>query len=173
MTIWTETLPFSLIQPRTALLLLAFIAADILLVVFALQYVADLAPCRMCIWQRWPFAILIAVGLTGAFWKPRLVLVLTIPLLLVSAGLAGYHVGVEQGWIALPAGCTAGGAATSVEELKALLAAAPPSCDQVGFTMLGLSLAGWNLVVSLLLAGFSLFVMTRPQGNQRQGAGIA
>lgn len=166
-------MPFSLIRPRTALLLLAFIAADILLVVFALQYVADLAPCRMCIWQRWPFAILIAVGLAGAFWKPRLVLVLTIPLLLVSAGLAGYHVGVEQGWIALPAGCTAGGTATSVEELKALLAEAPPSCDQVGFTLLGLSLAGWNLVVSLLLAGFSLFVLTRPQGNQRQGAGTA
>lgn len=156
-------MPFSLIRPRTALLLLAFIAADILLIVFALQYVADLAPCRMCIWQRWPFAILIVVGLAGAFWKPRLVLGLAVPLLLVSAGLAGYHVAVEQGWIALPAGCAAGDEATSVEELKALLANAPPSCDQVGFMLLGLSLAGWNVVLSLVLAGFALFVATRPE----------
>lgn len=166
-------LPFSLIRPRTALLLLAFIAADILLVVFALQYMADLAPCRMCIWQRWPFAVLIVLGLAGAFWKPRLVLGITIPLLLVSAGLAGYHVGVEEGWIALPAGCTAGGAATSVEELKALLEKAPPSCDQVGFTMLGLSLAGWNLLISLLLAGFALLVVSRRQNAGMRRSGIA
>lgn len=166
-------LPFSLIRPRTALLLIAFIAADILLIVFALQYMADLAPCRMCIWQRWPFAILIVLGLAGALWKPRLVLGITIPLLLVSAGLAGYHVGVEEGWIALPAGCTAGGAATSVEELKALLENAPPSCDQVGFTMLGLSLAGWNLLISLLLAGFALLVVSRHQTAAMRRSGIA
>ncbi len=156
-------MPFSLIRPRTALLLLAFLAADILLVVFVLQYIADLQPCRMCIWQRWPFAVLIFAGLAGAFWKPRLVLGLAVPLLLLSAGLAGYHVAVEQGWLALPAGCAAGGEATSVEELKALLAKAPPSCDQVSFTLLGLSLAGWNLVVSLALAGFALLVAVRPQ----------
>jgi disulfide bond formation protein DsbB len=154
-------LPFSLFRPHAALLLLAFTAAVILLTVFALQYLADLAPCRMCIWQRWPFAILVVLGLAGAFWKPRLALALSVPLLLVSAGLAGYHVAVEQGWLALPAGCAAGGEATSVEELKALLAEAPPSCDQVGFTWLGMSLAGWNLLVSLVLAGFSAFVATR------------
>ncbi|MGI9491520.1 MAG: disulfide bond formation protein B, partial [Geminicoccaceae bacterium] len=102
-------MPFSLIRPRTALLFLAFIAADILLIVFAIEYLADAAPCRMCIWQRWPFAALIVLGLAGAFWRPKAVLLLVIPLMLVSAGLAGYHVGVEQGWIPLPAGCAAGG----------------------------------------------------------------
>lgn len=142
-----------------ALLLLAFIAADILLVVFALEHIADLEPCRMCIWQRWPFAILILLGLAGAFWRPKIALGLAIPLLLLSVGLAGYHVAVEQGWLALPSGCAAGGEAATVEELKALLAEAPPSCDQVGFTLLGLSLAGWNLAVSLVLAAFAIFVL--------------
>ncbi len=154
-------MPFSLTTPRTALLLLAFIAADILLIVFALEYVADLAPCRMCIWQRWPFAALIALGLVGALWKPRPALFLTIALMLLSAGLAGYHVGVELGWIALPAGCTVGGEAKSIDELKALLAEAPPSCDQVGFQFLGLSLAGWNLLASLVLAAYAFFVAMR------------
>lgn len=166
-------MPFSLDRPRTALILLAFIAADILLVVFALEYFAELEPCRMCIWQRWPFAVLILLGLVGAFWKPRLAVWLAVPVLLVSIGLAGYHVGVEQGWIALPAGCTAGGEATSVEELKALLAKAPPSCDQVGFTMLGLSLAGWNLVVSIFLTVFALVVALRPGETDMRSAAPA
>jgi len=160
-------LSFSLIRPRTALLLLAFVAADVLLIVFALQHLADLAPCRMCIWQRWPFAVLIILGLAGAFWRPKLVLWLAMPLLLLSAGLAGYHVAVEQGWLALPSGCTAGGEATSVEELKTLLADAPPTCDQVGFQLLGLSLAGWNLVVSLFLAAFAFFVAMRSKAPER------
>ncbi|MGI9436643.1 MAG: disulfide bond formation protein B, partial [Geminicoccaceae bacterium] len=112
-------------------------------------------------------------GLAGAFWRPRFVLALAVPLLLISAGLAGYHVAVEQGWIALPAGCAAGGNATSVEELKALLAEAPPSCDQVGFSLLGLSLAGWNLLVSLILAGFALFVATRSEEPELTQTGIA
>lgn len=153
-------MPFSLIRPRTALLLLAFIAADTLLAVFAIEHIGNVPPCRMCIWQRWPYAALILLGLAGAFWKPRLALALAVPLLLLSAGLAGYHVAVEQGWIALPAGCAAGGNATTVEELKALLAEAPPSCDQVGFSLLGLSLAGWNLVLSIVLAGFAAIVAT-------------
>ena len=157
---------FSLIRPRTALLFLAFIAADILLIVFAIEHLADAAPCRMCIWQRWPFAALIALGLAGAFWKPRIALLLVVPLMLLSAGLAGYHVGVEQGWIALPASCAAGGDATSVEELKALLANAPPSCDQVAFKLFGFSLAAWNLVTSLALAGFALFVAMRPKAPE-------
>ena len=58
-------------------------------------------------------------------------------------------------WWALPGGCIAGVTAESVEELKRLLAEAPPACDQVGFTFLGLTLAGWNLVASLALAAYA------------------
>ncbi|MGI9504552.1 MAG: disulfide bond formation protein B, partial [Geminicoccaceae bacterium] len=78
-------MPLSLTRPRAAALLLAFIAVDVLLAVFALQYIGDLAPCRMCIWQRWPFALLIVLGLAGAFWNPRLAVALAVPILLVSA----------------------------------------------------------------------------------------
>ena len=71
-------------------------------------------------------------------------------------GLAAYHVGIEQGWWALPTSCIAGGTAATVEDLKRMLAEAPPACDQVRFAFLGLTLAGWNFVVSLLLAAFTL-----------------
>ena len=92
-------------------------------------------------------------------------LTLAFPILLLSIGLASYHVAVEHGWLALPSGCAAGMEAGSVDELKALLKAAPPTCDQIGFTFLGLSLAGWNVVGSIILTLFTLMVL---RSNRRQ-----
>ena len=141
--------------PPTAALLLGLASALILLTVLALQYVGDLPPCPLCVWQRWPYLGVAALGLIGWRWRPRIMLALAVPALLVGAGLGAYHMGVEQGWWALPAGCAAGGSAQSVEDLKRLLAEAPPACDQVSFTFLGLSLAGWNIVASLALAAYA------------------
>jgi disulfide bond formation protein DsbB len=144
------------LEPARACLLLALASAAILLAALALQYLGGLPPCRLCIWQRWPYVALIALGLIGWRWRPRAVLGGAAVVLLGGAGLAVYHIGIEQGWWALPVGCVAGAGAESIEDLKRLLAEAPPACDQVSFTLLGLTLAGWNLVASLLLAAFTL-----------------
>jgi disulfide bond formation protein DsbB len=156
------------LAPAAACLLLALISAAILLGALALQYLGGLPPCRLCIWQRWPYVILIVAGLVGWRVYSRAALWLAALVLLVGAGLAGYHIGIEQGWWALPAGCVAGQGAESVADLKRMLAEAPPACDQVGFTLLGLSLAGWNLVASLALAAFALAAAL---GLGRQAAG--
>jgi disulfide bond formation protein DsbB len=142
-------------EPSRASLLLALASAAILLGALALQYVGGLPPCRLCIWQRWPYVALIGLGLIGWRAWPRAMLALGTLVLLTGAGLAAYHVGIEEGWWALPAGCVAGGSAESVEDLRRLLAEAPPACDQVRFTFLGLTLAGWNLIASLALAMFA------------------
>jgi disulfide bond formation protein DsbB len=141
--------------PPTAALLLALAGGAVLLAALALQYLGGLAPCHLCVLERWPYVALVALGLIGWRWRPRALLALAVPVLLVGAGLGAYHVGVEQGWWALPAGCAAGENAQSVEDLKRLLAEAPPACDQVSFTFLGLSLAGWNIVTSLGLAAYA------------------
>jgi disulfide bond formation protein DsbB len=141
--------------PPTAALLLALASALILLAVLALQYLGGLPPCPLCVWQRWPYVAVVALGLIGWRWRPRVMLALAALALLTGAGLGAYHVGIEQGWWALPAGCAAGEGAESVEDLKRLLAEAPPACDQVSFTFLGLSLAGWNVVASLALAAYA------------------
>jgi disulfide bond formation protein DsbB len=144
------------LEPSRACLLLALASAAALLAALGLQYLGGVAPCRLCIWQRWPYVALIALGLIGWRWRPRAVLGAAALVLLGGAGLAAYHIGIEQGWWALPAGCVAGGTAETIEELRRMLAEAPPACDQVSFTFLGLTLAGWNLVASLLLAAFTL-----------------
>jgi len=149
-------MPSSFFYPKKASLLLVLAALAVLATVFVMQYGFGLAPCRMCIWQRWPFAALAVLGLIGMFAWPRIMLALALLAMLASLGLGGYHVAVEQGWLALPGGCAAGTGATTVEELKAMLKTAPPSCDQVGFTFLGLSLAAWNIISSVILASFTL-----------------
>lgn len=152
-----------LLDPSRASLLIALASAAILLTALALQYLGGLRPCPLCIWQRWPYVALIALGLLGWRSWPRAMLGIAVIVLLGGAGLAAYHVGIEQGWWALPAGCVAGGTAQSVEELRRMLAEAPPACDQVGFTFLGLTLAGWNLVASLLLAAYAAAAALRRQ----------
>ncbi len=114
----------SAMTPQTRCLLLAFASVAILASVFAFQYFGGAAPCQMCIWQRYPYAVLIVLGLMGGFWQPRLMLGLGTLVVLVGGGIAVDHYGVEEGWFALPAGCAAGGDATSVEELRKLLSEA-------------------------------------------------
>jgi disulfide bond formation protein DsbB len=144
-----------LLAPPTAALLLALAAAAILLGVLALQYLGGLPPCPLCVWQRWPYVGVVVLGLIGWRWQSRALLGVIVLLLLTTAGIGAYHAGVEQGWWALPAGCAAGTAAQSIEDLKRLLAEAPPACDQVAFAFLGLSLAGWNVVAGLVLAAYA------------------
>jgi disulfide bond formation protein DsbB len=156
--------------PRTAALLLALASGAILLTVLALQYLGGLPPCPLCIQQRWPYVGVAVLGLVGWRWQPRLFLALAALALVVGAGLGVYHVGVEEGWWALPAGCAAGAGAQSVEDLRRLLAEAPPACDQVAFTFLGLSLAGWNVVASLGLAAYAVAAAGLGRGRERAAA---
>jgi len=144
-----------LLHPPHAALLLALASAGILLAALGLEYSGVATPCQLCTWQRYPYLAVIGLGLLGYWWHPRLMLGVTALVLIGNAGLAGYHVGIEQGWFALPSGCAAGTEATSVDQLRELLAAAPPACDQVSFTFFGLSLAAWNIVTCLALACYA------------------
>jgi disulfide bond formation protein DsbB len=121
------------------------------------QYWGGLRPCELCLYERWPWAAAITVALVALFaggrgGLPWLALALA-AVFVIGAGLAFYHVGVEQHWFAGPSACTAGTVkATTLEELKRQLSAtAPVLCDKVQWSFLGVSLAGWNLLASLAM----------------------
>jgi disulfide bond formation protein DsbB len=124
------------------------------------QYWGGLAPCELCLLQRWPWrvAIMLAVAawLAGDRVSLSLVALVFALVFFISAGLGFYHLGVEQHWFAGPTACTATGpTATTVDELRRQLLAAPlVLCDQVQWALFGVSLAGWNLIASLMLAAF-------------------
>lgn len=135
-----------------AALLMAAAAAAALGGALVMQYGFGAEPCRLCVWQRYPHAALIVLGIAGFLAVPRAALLIGGLVALGSAGLALYHFGIENGFWALPAGCIVGQEAESVEQLRQLLLEAPPACDQVSATLFGLSLALWNAIVSFCLA---------------------
>jgi len=125
------------------------------------QYWGGLVPCELCLLQRWPWRVAIAVAALVWLAGERLPMAsaaLALALVFfVSAGLGFYHVGVEQHWFQGPTACTAteGITATTVEELRRQLEGVKPvMCDEVQWALFGVSLAGWNMIASLIMAAF-------------------
>ncbi len=126
----------------------------LLLGALAFQYIGGIAPCPLCIDQRWAHGVAIALGLLVLVWPRRGLAVLAGFAVLVGAGIALYHTGVEQAWWAGPTTCTAPdpGAVPAGELLDRILDTPVVLCDQVAWSWLGVSMAGWNAILSLAIA---------------------
>jgi len=142
------------------------VSTALLLGALAFQYLGGLKPCPLCLWQRYPHGIVIALGLVavglGLAAKPTAVpwlLILAGLVLLVGAGIAAFHVGVEQGWWKGLEACAAGGGTpTSLEEAKKLAEkGAPARCDDVAWSLFGISMAGYNVLISLATGLFAFW----------------
>lgn len=146
---------------------------------FLFQYVGGLAPCVLCIYQRYPYGVTIALSAAALFLADgrarSIALLLCGVAFLAGAGIGVFHVGVEQHWWEGTAACTGGsGAAGSLEALRAQIMAAPVvRCDQVAWSLFGISMAGYNVLISSALALFSLWAARRPaiKSGVREGAG--
>lgn len=154
---------------RRAGWLVALTSALVLGAALLSQYVGGLHPCVLCLYQRWPYVATILLGLAaGVIGRrdPRLaggLLVLAGLAFLTGGGIAAFHVGVEQGWWQGTSSCgsTGGAGPASLADLKAQVLAAPVvRCDDVAWSLLGISMAGYNFLVSLALAAFSLWAGT-------------
>ena len=141
---------------RTTLTLIATLGSAALLGgAFAFQYIGGLAPCQLCLWQRWPHAAAILIGVVALTTGTRGLLWLGALAALATAGIGAFHVGVEQGWWEGLATCTAGsisGLSTADLLNPAADVAAPVRCDAIAWELLGVSMAGWNVILSLGLA---------------------
>jgi disulfide bond formation protein DsbB len=154
-----------------SVVLLASIA--ILATVYIAQYGFGLLPCELCLKQRIPFGVTLVLAALALVFrldgqKQRIALGLCGLAFAVGAGLALYHVGVEQHWWAGPTACTAGaGTVTSVEDLAAMLSKPVnvPMCDQPAWTLFGISMAGYNVLASVVLAIFSVVSARRAAGG--------
>jgi disulfide bond formation protein DsbB len=141
------------------------------------QYWGGLAPCDLCLKERWPWTAAIAISVVAATAGSRRALprVALLLVLVFAAGtaLAFYHVGVELHWFAGPSACTAAaGTPTTLEALKAqLLHQQPVRCDEPAWALFGISLAGWNLLASLAMAGICLVMFLQLRGARRSGIG--
>ena len=134
-----------------------------LAVALGAQYLAGLAPCPLCHWQRYPYVVAAVLAGLVFFAGPRgarPLVVLAALAILVSAGIAAFHVGVEQKWWQGTAGCTGGidFSGMSIDEMQqALENEAPARCDEPAWTLLGISMAGYNLIYAAI-AGIGLLI---------------
>ncbi|MGK2285000.1 disulfide bond formation protein B [Pedomonas sp. V897] len=157
-------------KTKRALAAAAATSAALLGGALAFQYIGGLHPCEMCHWQRWPhIAALVfaaAGGLALAQGRPglaRLAAALAGLALLTTAAIGLFHVGVEQKWWEGITSCAVIGGGGSAEDIFAAVMAAPVvRCDAIPWSLFGISMAGYNALISFLMGGLVLWLsMTR------------
>jgi disulfide bond formation protein DsbB len=131
------------------------------------QYLGGLHPCEMCYWQRWPHGaaiVLAALAFTAPAGSSRSrTLTLLAALAIAISGVIGvYHAGVEAKIFEGFTTCTAMGKGLSTADLLKQISRAPlVRCDEVQFRFLGISMAGWNAILSLGGAALILILSLR------------
>ena len=119
------------------------------------QYLGGLHPCEMCYWQRWPHgaaAVLAALALISPArsQRSRMLVLLAALGIAISGAIGVYHAGVELKVFEGFTTCTTTAkAATNAELLQKLMKVPLIRCDQVQWSFLGISMAGWNAILSL------------------------
>jgi disulfide bond formation protein DsbB len=139
------------------------------------QYGFGLYPCEMCMWQRWPHysAIVIALAAILLAGSGRLALgnmltVLAALAILLSGLIGGFHAGVEYGWWEGVTSCAAEARTglSSEETLDAILNAPLIRCDVTPWDLFGISLAGFNFLLSVGGAITILLMMMKAKGKR-------
>jgi disulfide bond formation protein DsbB len=148
-----------------------------LAVAFASQYWGGLQPCILCVYQRYPYGVAAALGIVGMIVAARPAWLRTMLLLagvafLVDAGIAAFHVGVEQGWWRGTAACGSTlDLSLSPEELASALLDQPVArCDEVAWSLFGVSMAGYNFLYAAALAVVTLLFALRRRRERRATA---
>ena len=121
------------------------------------------APCKLCIWQRWPH---VGCILIGAIWvlRPGKEIATLGALSALTGGFLGlYHSGIEQNWWSGPSTCSSGSIKKiSTEVLFEIIMSAPPiKCNEIVWSLFNLSMASWNALLSLILVTLWLTVTVR------------
>ncbi|MBR0968514.1 disulfide bond formation protein B [Bradyrhizobium diazoefficiens] len=149
----------------TASLAVTLIAAATIAGAWFFQLVLEILPCPLCLEQRYAYYLAIPLGLLTALaargGAPRPLLLAGLAILalvtLANAGLGTYHSGVEWGFWPGPTDCTGpvGNLGSATDLLARLDTVKVVRCDEVQWRFLGLSLAGYNVLISLLMAAIA------------------
>jgi disulfide bond formation protein DsbB len=173
----TGVLPDSENPAWFALMFLALAAATIL-GALGFEHIGGYQPCALCLMQRTPYYLgipLAVVALAALSMKAPRLLVLVLfaglaALAIYNAGLGAYHSGVEWRFWDGPASCSGTGDVGGGNILGRLQTETAPSCTDAVWRFAGLSFAGWNVIVSLVLAGLALTGFAKARALPGQSA---
>ncbi|MFM5913602.1 MAG: disulfide bond formation protein B [Chakrabartia godavariana] len=135
---------------QKARLLALVIPSALMLGALGSQYIGGLYPCEMCYWQRWPHDVAIVLALfafgTRVDRAAHILVALAALAIMTSGAIGVYHAGVEYGWWQGITTCATTAAGVSLEDI---MRAPVVRCDVPQWTLFGVSLAGFNAVISL------------------------
>lgn len=157
----------ALSRPALARLIALLLPLGLLGGALGSQYLGGLVPCDMCYWQRWPHgAAIVLAGLAftadASSSRARFLTLAAVAAIAISGGIGVYHAGVELGIFEGLTSCSSTAAGGTTDELlRDILATPLVRCDQVQFSFLGISMAGWNAVLSLGGAAVIAFLMLK------------
>jgi disulfide bond formation protein DsbB len=147
-----------------------------LMIAHGFEHIGGLRPCALCLEQRGAYWMAIGLGLVAAFLYrlpqtaktvlPRLLVLGTTAALAYGAYLAIFHTGVEQGWWLGPPSCTS----TGLRSLEEMLQDTPQDivmCDEIPWSLFGLSMAGYNVLIALGLTIYSALPLGRLIGKKK------
>ena len=158
-------------KPERIAIVAGFVSLALILGALCFQYLGNLPPCEMCHWQRWPHVAAAFLGIIGGalIASGRLdsklavvVAAVTLLLIAISGGIGAYQAGVEWQWWSGPAACT-GPAIHLTGTLD--LNQAVVRCDVAAFRLFGISLAGYNALISFATALAGAFLLARKKGS--------
>lgn len=163
----------SRLSPRRYAVFALLLSASLLSGAWIFQYGFGYAPCQMCYWQRHAHKAVIGVSLLATVWHmangaraQAVGTVLIMLAFLVSAGLGLWHTGVEMGFIEALPSCSGGnididkiGTIDILDSFNKKIK--PPSCSEVAWSFLGISMAGYNAIFSLIGAAMGAVVLRR------------
>lgn len=140
----------------------------------AFQHIGGYTPCALCLLQRDPYYYAMPLGTLAVLgsllkiptWITRALLAVIGIAMLIGAGMAVYHSGVEWGFWEGPTTCATSAPSITTNAgnlLGDLNAIKAPSCNDAALRVLGLSFAGWNVIASVVLAAIAFFGATRKE----------
>jgi len=166
---------------HTPAIILFLGSAALLSGAYGFQYLGEMQPCVLCLYQRVPHAAVLGLTLIALIATPRPTvtawsIAIAALALLAGAGIAGFHVGVELHWWQGTTECGSTSSADTVAGLRAQILAKPVvRCDEVPWSLFGISMAGYNMLISAAMAVFALWsaagiALDKNRQNDRDGA---
>ena len=137
----------------------------IILLTYLFEYILELPPCKLCLYQRIPYFIVIFSGILIYFKQDKFFLLISLLMFTINLCISSFHSLVERKLISYDTGCSSNSENfDNIDQLRSFLEKAPIiKCDEIIFSLFGLSLANLNIIILLILITLS-FLALRQNG---------
>ena len=138
---------------RQMILIAGCTSLTVLMGAYSFEYIGGFFPCKLCYWQRYPHFFNVLLVLFYFFAQVRILIFIGAASMFTSMILAFYHVGVEQKYWLGPNSCTnfSIDGLTTDQLLDQIMSAPIVRCDEIVWEFIGISMAGWNVLISFFL----------------------